>query len=361
MTPLRVGIAGLGRIGRGILRANHAALAEGRFDIKVVCDVMPIDQVAYLLAHDTTYGKPPFTLDFQGSDLILGDKRIRYERVDRRRRPTEDSFAALREFDLDVFIDATGTASIADLRAVIERKVARKVVCTANIADCDLSMVYGVNHEQYDPEQHDIIASNTCTGNALAPVAYVLQKHIGIEYARVVTIHPALSDQRALDGYHPTSHLGRACAASILPTSTNVAASTVLALPELEGKLDSLSYRVPTEIVSIIDMSATLARDTSRDECIELFEKYARGDLNGIIQCDYGAWGHQRASIDYLGTEFSAILQMRHLTVSHGRQLGLTLMHDNEVAYCCRVLDVLGVIDRVKAVSKLKLVEPLRA
>jgi glyceraldehyde 3-phosphate dehydrogenase len=346
MEPLRVGVAGLGRIGRGILRANHSRFNKGRFDIRAVCDVMPVEQVAYLLAHDSTYGKPPFSLDCQGNDLILSGKTVHYERVDRRRRPSEDSFGMLRRYDLDVFIDATGTASIEDLHAIIEKEVAKKVVCTANIPGCDISLIYGVNDNQYDHNLHHIIASNTCTGNALAPVAYILNEHIGIDYARVITLHPALSDQRALDGYHSVSELGRACAASILPTGTQVAHSTVLALPSLAGKLDSLSYRVPTEIVSCIDITATLSRDTTREECIELFEKYAKTDMAGIINCDYGAWGHQKASIDYLGTEYSSIILMKHLVVSNGRQLGLSLMHDNEVAYCCRVLDVLGVINR---------------
>lgn len=355
MEPLRVGIAGLGRIGRGILRANHSRFTKGRFDIRAVCDIMPIDQVAYLLAHDSTYGKPPFTLDFEGSELLLSGKTVHYERVDRRRRPSEDSFACLREYDLDIFIDATGTASIDDLRAILDWKVAKKVVCTANIPGCDISLVYGVNGSQYDHDIHHIIASNTCTGNALAPVAHILEKHIGIDYARVVTLHPALSDQRALDSYHPVSQLGRSCAASILPTSTQVAHSTVLAIPSLAGKIDSLSYRVPTEIVSAIDITATLSRDSSLEECIELFERYAKTELAGIISCDYGAWGHEKASIDYLGTEFSSILLMKHLTVSNKRQLGLSLMHDNEVAYCCRVLDVLGVIDRNAKLQARKL------
>ena len=345
MEPMRVGIAGLGRVGRGILRANHSKFTKGRFDIRAVCDIMPVDQVAYLLAHDSTYGKPPFTLDFKGNELILSGKAVHYERVDRRRRPSEDSFACLREYELDVFIDATGTASIEDLRAIIDWKVAKKVVRTANVPGCDISLVYGVNDSKYDHDIHHIMAANTCTGNALAPVAHILNKHIGIDFARIITLHPALSDQRALDCYNPVPQLGRSCAASILPTNTQVAHSTILALPSLAGKLESLSYRVPTEIVSAIDVSATLSRDTSLEECIDLFERYAKTELAGIISCDYGSWGHQKASIDYLGTEYSSIILMKYLLLNNGRHLGLSLMHDNEVAYCCRVLDVLGVIN----------------
>lgn len=357
MKSLRVGIAGLGRIGRGILRTNHLNLSGGRFDICVICDVMPIDQVAYLLAHDSTYGRPPFSVNILGNDLILGEKKVRYERVDRRRKADEDSFGSLREYGLDVFVDATGTASINNLRDIVRFEVAPKVVYTANIAGADLSLVYGVNDGEYDPDTHHVITSSTCTGNGFVPIAHILHKHIGIDYARVITIHPALSDQRALDSYHPTSHLGRSCAASIIPTSTNVGASTTLVIPELNGKLDSLSYRVPTEIVSVIDLTATLSRDTSREECIELFERYAQSELKGVLHCDYGAWGHQRASIDFLGTEFSSIVLMKHLEVSNGRHLSLSAMHDNEAAYSSRVLDVLNVINRNrKAQPKLKVI-----
>ncbi|PPD32369.1 MAG: glyceraldehyde-3-phosphate dehydrogenase [Methylomonas sp.] len=343
---LRVGIVGLGRIGGGVLRNNFAQAPGGKYDICVVCDVMPIDHVAYLIAHDSTYGRPPFTVDYEGSDLILGGKRVHYQRVDRRRSPPEqDSFAPLRQFDLDVLFDATGTASINDFRALIQQKIARKILCTWNVAGCDLSVVFGVNHQDYNPQLHDVLSASTCTGNAMVPMCDMLSKQFGIDYARIITIHPALSDQKVLDGYHPASQLGRACAVSIVPTPTNVGKSTACVLPELEGKLDSLSYRVPTAIVSVIDFTATLSRDTSLDEVTDLFNSYAKGSLAGIIHCEYGAWGHQKASIDYQGTAYSAIILMEHLTLSNRRQLGVALMHDNEHGYCCRVLDVLGMLE----------------
>lgn len=342
---LNVGIVGLGRIGRGVLRGNFTQTKGGRFDIRVVCDVMAIDHVAYLLANDSTYGRPPFHVDCDGDDLIIDGKRVHYQRVDRRRSsPDDDSFGILRRFNLDVLFDATGTATIHDFRSLIKQNVAKKVLCTWNVTGCDISLVFGVNNSAYDSAHHDVISASTCTGNALVPICHVLDQHIGIDYARAITIHPQLSDQRVLDGYHASSQLGRGCASSIIPTSTNVGKSTTLVLPQLEGKLEAMSYRVPTAIVSVIDLTATLSRKTSLEECVELFEDYASKQLAGIIQCDYGAWGHQKASIDYMETEYSSILLMHHLTVSQGRQLGLSMMHDNEHAYCCRVLDVLGVL-----------------
>lgn len=343
---LVAGIAGLGRVGRGVLRANYSKATGGRFDIQVACDVMPIDQIAYLLAHDSTYGKPPFSVDCDSDTLILGGKRIRYVQVDRRRGPGEaQHFSKLRDYGLDVFIDATGTASADYLRSLIRQGVARKTLCTWNVEGHDISLVYGVNHGDYDPERHHVLTSSTCTGNALVPVFFPLEQSIGIEYARIVTIHPVMSDQRALDGYHSSPQLGRSFTDSIVPTSTNIGKSAALVIPSLNGKLDCVSYRVPTAIVSAMDITVELSRDTSREQCVQILEEFA-GNSSGLIRCDYGAWGHQRASIDFLGDECSAHVLISHLAVHGGRRLGLSLMHDNEWAYCCRVLDILGVIER---------------
>ncbi len=132
---------------------------------------------------------------------------------------------------------------------------------------------------------------------------------------------------------------------SILPTRTQVARSAELVLPSLVGKLDSISYRIPTTIVSALDVTAYLSRATTLDECIELFTQYARSpDMQTVLDCDFGAWGHEKASIDFLGSTYSVVMLMNHLTLTHGRQLGIALMHDNEFAYCMRVLDVFGVI-----------------
>lgn len=344
---ISIGIVGLGRVGRALLRTNFIQSPTGRFNISVLCDVMPISQVAYLIAHDSTYGKAPFTVDFEGDDLIIAGKTIRYLQVDRRQGLEKNSsLVTLRNLNVDILFNATGTAIIDDLRNLIELEITKKVICSWNITNCDLSIVYGVNHQQYDPTQHHVISASTCTGNAMTPLAYILNKHIGIDYARIITIHPTLSDQHLLDGYHKNSHLGRTQASSIIPTSTNVGASTALALPSLAGKLDSFSYRVPTEIVSIMDISANLSRNTSLEECSELFNNYANNEFSGILHCDYGSWGHDSVSIDFIGTEYSLIVLMNHLSLSNNKQIGISLMHDNERGYCCRALDVVNVISQ---------------
>ena len=340
-----IGIVGLGRVGRSILRSNFLQQKQGRFCIKALCDVMPISQVAYLLAHDSSYGSPPYTIDINDDHLIIDGHPIRYIQVDRRQtHKAEEYLSTLKSLSLDLLINATGTAVVEDLRHLITLDICKKVLCSWNIKGGDASLVYGVNHQHYDPDKHHIISASTCTGNAFTPVAMILQRHIGIDFARIVTIHPALSDQHILDSYHKHPHLGRTTAASVIPTATNVANSTALVLPELEGKLDSFSYRVPTEIVSLMDITITLSQDSDLEQIQQLFLHYAEKELNGILHCDNGCWGHQRVSIDFIGTPYSSIIMMEHLRLTDKRHLGICLMHDNEHGYCCRALDIIETV-----------------
>ncbi len=344
---ISVGIIGMGRVGRAILRSNFIQKAQGRFNIRVLCDVMPISQVAYLIAHDSTYGAPPFTVDHDNDYIVIAGIKVRYIQVDRRHSVREDcGLGELIGMNIDVLVNATGTAQADDLQRLIDKNITKKILCSWNIKGGDISLVYGVNEKTYDPNQHNIISASTCTGNAMVPLAYVLDKHIGIEYARILTIHPVLADQHILDGFHPSSHLGRSINGSIIPTATNVGASTSMVLPSLKGKLDSFSYRVPTEIVSVLDVTATLSRDTSREECSQLLSNAAKYELSGIVHCDYGAWGHERVSIDFIGAEYSCIILMNPLSVSNKRHIGISVMHDNERGYSCRALDILGVIGK---------------
>ncbi len=342
---ISVGIVGLGRVGRSVLRTNFLQKDNGRFNIKVLCDVMPISQVAYLIEHDSTYGKPPFSVDCDNENLIISGNKIRYVQVDRRKSHQENNgLNELIDLKIDILVNATGTAQIKDLRNLIDKQITKKILCSWNINGGDISLAYGVNEQQYDTNQHHIVSASTCTGNAMAPLAYILDKHIGIDYARIITIHPALSDQHLLDGFHKHSHLGRTTAASIIPTKTNVADSTTLILPGLKGKLDSFSYRVPTEIVSAMDVSTTLTRETSIEEITDLLNQYASDKFSKILHCDYGKWGHEKVSIDYIGTQFSTIVLMNHLSLINQRQLGISIMHDNERGYSCRALDILGIL-----------------
>ncbi len=339
-----IGVIGLGRVGRSILRTYFIQPNKRRFNIKVLCDVMPISQVAYLLAQDSTYGPAPYPIQIEDDQLIINGHCIRYLQVDRRQTHKEKYFLTeLKKLKLDILINATGVAQIDDLRHLISLDICKKILCSWNISGGDASLVYGVNQHIYDPDNHHIVSASTCTGNALAPLLMILDKHFGIEFSRIITIHPALSDQHILDGYHKHSHLGRTTAASVIPTSTNVADSTVQALPQLKGKLNSFSYRVPTEIVSIMDISAQLSQAPTLDDIKSLFTQYENNQLAGIIHCDNGCFGHEKVSIDFIGTEFSSIVLMNHLSVNN-KNIGISVMHDNERGYCSRALDILNVM-----------------
>ena len=150
---ISIGIVGLGRVGRSMLRTNFIQSKGGRFKVCVLCDVMPISQLAYLIAYDSTYGSAPFSVDYEGDFLIIAGKKIRYLQVDRRQGlENNKSLITLRNLELDILINATGTAAIEDLRNLIELQVTKKILCSWNILGCDLSMVYGVNHKQYNPK-----------------------------------------------------------------------------------------------------------------------------------------------------------------------------------------------------------------
>lgn len=340
-----IGIVGLGRVGRSILRTNFLHTRHGRFKLKVLCDVMPISQVAYLLLHDSTYGTPPYSINIEDDYLIIDDYKVRYLQVDRRQtHKAEEYLNVLSSLNIDVLVNATGTAVIDDLRQLIEKNICKKVLCSWNIKGGDASLVYGVNHQQYNPNEHHIVSVSTCTGNAMAPVAMILGRHFGIDFARIVTIHPALSDQHILDGYHKHPHLGRTTAASVIPTATNVADSTAMVIPELKGKLDSFSYRVPTEIVSLMDITVQLSKNCELDEIKQHFLHYAEHDLQNILLCDQGSWGYHKVSIDFIGSPYSSIILMDQLHLTNQRHLGISLMHDNEHGYCCRALDILDVL-----------------
>jgi glyceraldehyde 3-phosphate dehydrogenase len=340
-----IGIVGLGRVGRSIFRTNFLHRRRDCFKLKVLCDVMPITQVAYLLQHDSTYGSPPYSIIIENDFLIINDCKIRYLQVDRRQtHKAEEYLAVLKSLEIDVLINATGTAVIDDLRQLIDKGICQKVLCSWNIAGADASLVYGVNHHHYNPANHHIVSASTCTGNAMAPVAMILQRHYGIDFARIVTIHPALSDQHILDGYHKHPHLGRTTAASVIPTATNVADSTARVIPELNGKLDSFSYRVPTEIVSLMDITVQLSNDCELEDIKQLFLHYATHDLKDILHCDMGSWGYNKVSIDFIGSPYSCIILMDQLHLTQQRHLGISLMHDNEQGYCCRALDILSVL-----------------
>ncbi|MCK5282766.1 MAG: aldehyde dehydrogenase [Nanoarchaeota archaeon] len=336
---LRVCISGLGRIGKGVLRVNSAQTDENRkFEVVAIKDVVPLENLAYLLKHDSLYGLFDKEVGVEGDNLVIDGKKIPYFQTPHAKDVPWD------KLNVDYLIEASGKVPHNELRGLLEKKIVKKVICTWNVPDADITLIQGINNSAYIPDKHNLISVSTCTGNGLVPIMYLLEKHFGVSYGHIVTIHPVLSDQKLVDVPHQLFHLGRMATRSIIPTSTNVVKSTILLIPSLKGKLDCISYRVPTSIVSVIDLNVTLGREVTKEGLTSLFEGYSKKELKGIINCDYGFMKHRKVSIDFVRSIYSSILLMQEMQITNGKNLSLSIMHDNEWAYCNRVLDVINFI-----------------
>ena len=250
---MNIGINGIGRIGRGIFRVNYNNPKNKQFKIVAIKDIIPIENVAYLLKYDSLYGVFNNHIDIDGDHIVVdGKDYIKYYRSkDIKEVPWDKS-------NVEILIESSGVAEKSDLNYIIRNKFIKKVICTWNFPTPDITIVCGINLNDYKNNLHNIISASTCTGNGLVPILHMLSQKYTIEYGHIVTIHPVLSDQKLIDAAHKDYHLGRMAISSIIPTSTSVVKSTLILHPELKGKLDCISYRVPTTIVSNIDIAIVL-------------------------------------------------------------------------------------------------------
>jgi glyceraldehyde 3-phosphate dehydrogenase len=340
---MQIGINGFGRIGRGIFRVINA---DKNFNnnIKIVAikDIISIENAAYLLKYDSLYGTFNKEIDIDGDDIIIdGKHHIKYFQ-------TKDvSNVPWNNYEIDLLIESSGFSTSKELSYLISNKIVKKIVCTWNVPNPDTTIVCGVNLDSYNENKHNIISASTCTGNGVVPILHILKKEFGIEYGHINTIHPVLSDQKLMDSAHKNSHLGRMALNSIIPTSTSVVKSSIMLHPDLEDKLDCISYRVPTTIVSCIDLAVSLEKNTSKKEVEDVFLKYANGFFEGIIDCDYGFKEHNKVSIDFIRSSYSSIILMNYVQLTNKRFLALSLFHDNEWGYSNRVCDLINYINKV--------------
>src|SRR5690348_17658282 len=267
----RVGINGFGRIGRQTLKA----ILERHPDIDVVAvnDITDTQTNAHLLKYDSTYGRFPGEVGVDGNDLIVNGKRVQ---VVAQRDPAQIPWGDL---GVSIVVESTGLFTDAEKASAHLRGGARKVIISAPAKHEDITLVLGVNEQRYDPAKHHIISNASCTTNCLAPVAKVLNDTFGIDKALMTTIHSYTNDQRILDTVHKDLRRARTAGANIIPTSTGAATATALVIPELKGKFDGFSFRVPTVTVSTIDLVATLSKPTSRDAINQAFKEAAHGSL----------------------------------------------------------------------------------
>jgi len=323
--PLKVAINGFGRIGRNTLRA---LIESGRTDIEVVAinDLAPVKTNAHLLKYDSVHGRFPAPVTVDGDTIDVGCGPIRVTAL---RDPQELPWG-----EVDIALECTGIFTAREKAALHLKNGSKRVLISAPGAGADKTIVYGVNHETLSGD--DLVVSNaSCTTNCLTPVAKVLNDAFGIEKGYMTTIHSYTGDQPTLDTAHADLHRARAAALSMIPTSTGAAKAIGLVLPELVGKLNGSSIRVPTPNVSCVDLKFLAARDTTAEEVNAALKAAAEGDLKGIL--DYSE--EPLVSCDYNHDQHSSSIAGAETQVTGGNFVRVMSWYDNEWGFSCRMLD----------------------
>ncbi|MFI6080902.1 type I glyceraldehyde-3-phosphate dehydrogenase [Streptomyces sp. NPDC051217] len=327
----RIAINGFGRIGRNALRV----LLERDSDLDVVAvnDLTEPTDLARLLAFDTTAGRlgRPVTVD--GNALVVDGRRIT---VLAEREPARLPWA---ELGVDIVLESSGRFTSADASRAHLEAGAKKVLVSAPSAGADATIAFGVNTEAYDPDTHTIISNASCTTNALAPLAAVLDDLAGIEYGFMTTVHAYTQEQNLQDAPHRDARRARAAAVNIVPTTTGAAKAIGLVLPNLDGKLSGDSIRVPVPVGSIVELNTTVARDVSREDVLAAYRAAAEGPLAGIIEYSQDAL----VSSDITGNPASAIFDSA-LTRVEGRHIKVVAWYDNEWGFSNRLIDTLELL-----------------
>jgi glyceraldehyde 3-phosphate dehydrogenase len=325
----RVGINGFGRIGRNFFRAQ----LERDVGIEVVAinDLGDAKTMAHLLKYDSTLG--PLEGEVEASDGVIRAGGEEFKVL------AERDPAALpwRDLEVDVVLESTGLFTDREGAAKHLEAGAKKVVISAPATDPDLTIVLGVNDDQYDKETHHIVSNASCTTNCVAPMAKVLHDTFTIEQGFMTTIHAYTADQNLQDLPHKDLRRARAAAINLIPTSTGAARAIGLVLPELQGKVDGVAVRAPVPVGSVTDFVATVSRDTSASEVNEAFRSAAAGALEGIVQYS----DDPLVSTDIIRSHYSCIFDSE-LTMANGRQVKIFGWYDNEWGYSCRLVDVMG-------------------
>ena len=324
----RVAINGFGRIGRNILRAAKKSGAD--IDFVAVNDLTDAETLAHLLRYDSVHGKYPGTVEVTGNGISVDGDEIR---VLSERDPGNLPWD---ELGVDIVFEATGLFRTREKAQPHLDAGAKKVIITAPAKGEDVTVVLGVNHEDYDPANHHIISNASCTTNCLAPVVKVLLDSFGFERGVMTTVHSYTNDQNILDLPHKDMRRARAAAMSIIPTTTGAAKATGLVIPEVQGRIDGMAMRVPTPDVSIVDLVAELSRDVTAGEVNDAMRSAAAGDLNGILEVS----DEPLVSIDYTGHHASSIVDADSTMVVQDGLVKVVSWYDNEMGYSARCVDL---------------------
>jgi len=330
---IRVGINGFGRIGRNFWRAANAADGDRGIEIVAANDLGDVATMAHLLKYDSVVGTLPHEVSVSGDTITVGDRSIK---ILAERDPAKLPWGDL---GVDVVIESTGLFTTGPkARAHIEAG-AKKVIISAPAKEEDITIVMGVNDDKYDPDAHTIISNASCTTNCVAPMAKVLLDSFGIVKGLMTTVHAYTQDQNLQDGPHKDLRRARAAAINIVPTSTGAAKATSLVIPELKGKLDGYSLRVPVPDGSITDLVVELGRDVTKDEVNAAFKAAAEGALKGILYYTEDPI----VSTDIVGSPASCTFDAS-ITMAYGNQVKVFGWYDNEWGYSSRLVDLTALV-----------------
>lgn len=328
---IKVGINGFGRIGRNVLRTS---LGDSGIDFVAVNDLTDTRTLAHLLKYDSVLGNLEEETSAGEGTIRVGRDEFRvFSEKDPAQIPWE-------EVGVEIVIESTGRFTNGEDARKHLRGSVKKVIISAPAKNEDITIVLGVNEEKYDATAHNIISNASCTTNCLAPVAKVMHERFGIRSAQMTTIHSYTNDQQLLDLPHKDLRRARAAAMSMIPTSTGAAKAVALVLPELKGKFDGISVRVPTPNVSLVDVVLQVERETTTEEVNQALKNAANEELQGIL-----AYSEEPlVSIDYRRNPNSSIVDAEYTKVIGGNLVKVLAWYDNEWGYSCRVRDLVKYI-----------------
>jgi glyceraldehyde 3-phosphate dehydrogenase len=332
---INVGINGFGRIGRQVLKAIVERHPD-KLKVVAVNDLWDVKTNSHLLKYDSTYGRFGAKIEVKGDNFsVNGDEIHNYAMKDPAQIPWS-------KHDVKVVIESTGVFTDAEkAKAHITGGGAKKVIISAPAKNEDKTIVIGVNCDTYDPDKHNIISNASCTTNGLAPAVFAVHKAFGVEHGLMTTVHSYTNDQRILDQPHKDLRRARAAGLNMIPTTTGAAKALALVIPDLKGKFDGYSLRVPTPTVSIVDFTVNLAKSATTESLKEALVKASQeGKLKGILGCsDEGL-----VSMDFKGSELSSIVDLPLVQVLGPKLAKVCAWYDNEWGYSCRVSDLTAIL-----------------
>lgn len=329
MKKVRVGINGFGRIGRLVFRAGFDEV-----EIVGINNLGDVKTAAHLLKYDSSHGRYDHPVEHDEKNLIVAGKKIPVTAI---KNPAEIPW---KDWGVDIVFECTGAFKGKEDFMKHIQGGAKRVLVSAPADGADLTVVYGINHTQYDPSKHQVVSNASCTTNCLAPLAKVLNENFGIEHGLMTTVHSYTNDQQVLDAVHKDLRRARSAAMSMIPTTTGAAKAVGLVLPELKGKIDGISIRVPTPNVSLVDLTFRSVKPVSIDTINDALKKASQTNLKGILAVESAPL----VSVDYNGNTFSSIIDLPSTMVMGTNLAKVFSWYDNETGFSHRMIDVAKVM-----------------